>query len=124
METKLKNEELELFRWSLQTNGTIIFNPLQEQHTRCDTKKRFFAAATALAHLHGDVPGQVDIGLVLIHPHLGHTQGVTPRVESDVTVIRFLHPGNVSNPGARQHLHTASTQPHLEVHSTGEININ
>lgn len=77
--------------------------------------KRGLSAEKCRSHLHGDVPGQVDIGLVLIHPDLCHTQGITPCVESYVTVVRFLHSCNMSHSGARQHLHTASTQPHLWV---------
>lgn len=77
------------------------------------------AILSASAHLHGDVPGQVDVGLVLVHPDLGHPQGVAPRVESDVIVVRFLRPCYVSHPGAGQHLHAAAAHPHLQV-SDGE----
>lgn len=71
------------------------------------------------AHLHGDVPGQVDVGLVLVHPDLGHAQSVAPRVEGYVAVVGLLHPRNVSHPGAGQHLHAAAAQPHLEVRGGG-----
>lgn len=74
---------------------------------------------SACAHLHGDVPGQVDVGLVLVHPDLGHTQSVAPRVEGYVAVVGLLHPRNVSHPRAGQHLHAAAAQPHLQV-SGGE----
>lgn len=65
-------------------------------------------------HLHRDVPGQVDVGLVLVHPDLGHAQSVPPGVVSYVAVVRLLHPGDVSHPGTGQHLHAAPTEPHLQ----------
>lgn len=65
------------------------------------------------SHLHGDVPGQVDVGPVLIHPDLSHAESVTARMESYVAVVGLLDPRDVSHPGTGQHLHAASTEPHL-----------
>lgn len=72
------------------------------------------ATLSASTHLHGDVPGQVDVGFVLVHPDLGHPQSVAPRVEGYVVVVRFLRPCYVSHPGAGQHLHAAAAHPHLQ----------
>lgn len=66
------------------------------------------------SHLHGDVPGQVDIGLVFIHPDLSHAESVAARMVSYVAVVGLLDPRDVSHPGAGQHLHAASTEPHLQ----------
>lgn len=64
-------------------------------------------------HLHWNVPGQVDVRLVLVQPHFGHPQCIAPGVKTNVAVIRLLCPGNVSHPRAWQDLHTAPTQPNL-----------
>lgn len=64
-------------------------------------------------HIHGDVPGHVDVGFVLVHPHLGGSQRVPLGVVVDVVVVGLLGALDVGHSGAGQHLHAASALPHL-----------
>lgn len=66
------------------------------------------------AYLQGQVPRDVHVGLVVVHPDLGHPQSVPLGVKADVAVVRFLLPLDVGHPGARQDLHAAAAEPHLE----------
>lgn len=54
------------------------------------------------------------MGLVVIHPHLGHSQGVTFGVETNVVVVGLLLAFDVGHPGAGQDFHAAAAQPHLQ----------
>lgn len=65
-------------------------------------------------YLQGQVPGDVDVPLVVVHPDLGHAQRVALGVEADVVVVGLLLALDVGHPGAGQHLHAAPTQPHLQ----------
>lgn len=67
----------------------------------------------ARAHLHGDVPGHVDVTFELIHPNLGHSQGVSPHVRSQVLGVGLVRSLYVSDSSAGQDLHAAATLPHL-----------
>lgn len=64
-------------------------------------------------HIHGDVPGHVDVGLVFVHPHLGSPQSVALGVVIYVVVVGLLGALNVGHSGTGQDLHTAPTLPHL-----------
>lgn len=66
------------------------------------------------SHIHRDVPGHVDVGLVLVHPDLGGPQGIPLGVVVNVIVVRLLCPLDVCHSGAGQHLHAPATLPHLE----------
>lgn len=67
----------------------------------------------SVTHLLGYVPGHVDMALELIHPDLGHPQGVPADVRGQILRVGFVCPLNVGNPGARQDLNAPSTLPHL-----------
>lgn len=69
----------------------------------------------ALAYLQGNIPGHVDVTLVLVHPDLGHPQGVAPHVGRQVLRVGFVGALDVRDPGAGQHLHAATTLPDLPV---------
>lgn len=65
------------------------------------------------AHLHGDIPGHVDVAFKLIHPNLRHSQGVSPHVRSEVLGVGFVSALDVSDPCTGQDLDAAATLPHL-----------
>lgn len=58
------------------------------------------------------------MGLVVIHPHLSHSQRVALSVETDVVVVGLLLALDVSHPGAGQDLHAATAEPHLQQNQT------
>lgn len=64
-------------------------------------------------YLQRNIPGHVDVALVLVHPDLSHPQSVTPHVGRQVLRVGFVGALNVGNPGAGQHLHAAAALPHL-----------
>lgn len=64
-------------------------------------------------YCHGDIPCHVDVGLKIIHPHLGGPQRVTLGVVVDVIVIWLFGTLNVGHTGAGEYLHAATTLPHL-----------
>lgn len=70
-------------------------------------------ADLVLAYLQGNIPGHVDVTLVLVHPDLGHPQSVAPHVGRQVLRVGFVGALDVCDPGARQHLHAAATLPDL-----------
>ena len=43
-----------------------------------------------ITHVHGNVPGHVHMGFVLIHPDLGSAQGVALGIVIDVVVVWLL----------------------------------
>lgn len=65
------------------------------------------------AHLHGEIPGHVDVAFKLIHPNLCHSQGVSPHVGSEVLGVGFVSALDVSDSSAGQDLDAAATLPHL-----------
>ena len=69
-------------------------------------------------YLQRQVPRDVDVRFVVVHPHLGHPQGVALGVETDVVVVGLLLALDVSHPGAGQDLHAAAAQPHLQGNRT------
>lgn len=76
----------------------------------------------ALAYLQGNIPGHVDVTLVLVHPDLGYPQSVAPHVGRQVLRVGFVGALDVCDPGARQHLHAAATLPDLPVKGGGDTN--
>ncbi|KAG9339635.1 hypothetical protein JZ751_023526 [Albula glossodonta] len=69
-------------------------------------------------HIHGDVPGHVDMRFVLVHPDLSRPQGVPLGIVVDVIVVGLLRPLDVCHSSARENLHAAPTLPHLNVKQT------
>lgn len=70
-------------------------------------------------YVHGNVPGHVDVGFVLIHPHLGGPQGVALSVVIYVVVVGLLGALDVGHSGTWQDFHTPSTLPHLKQTAAG-----
>lgn len=64
-------------------------------------------------HLHGDVPGHVDVAFKLIHPNLRHSEGVPSDVGGEVLGVRFMGSLYVCDASAGQDLDAAATLPHL-----------
>lgn len=71
------------------------------------------------SYVHGDVPGHVDVGFVLVHPNLGGAQGIPLGVVIDVVVVGLLGALDVRHPGAGEDLHAAATLPHLDKRGNG-----
>ena len=69
-------------------------------------------------YLQRQVPRDVDVPFVVIHPHLGHPQSIALGVKTNVVVVGLLLALDVSHPGAGQDLHAAATQPHLQRNRT------
>lgn len=65
-------------------------------------------------YLQRQVPRNVDVPFVVVHPHLSHPQSVALGVKANVVVVGLLLALDVSHPGAGQDLHAATTQPHLQ----------
>lgn len=65
-------------------------------------------------YIHGNVPGHVDVGFVLIHPHLSGTQGIALSVVIYVIVIGLLGALDVSHSGTWQDFHASTALPHLD----------
>lgn len=64
-------------------------------------------------YLQRDIPGHVDVVLVVVHPHLSHPQGVSAHAGGQVLRVGFVGTLDVGDPGAGQNLHAAATLPHL-----------
>lgn len=71
-----------------------------------------------LIYLHWEIPCQIDVGFILVHPDFGHTKGVSSSVEGDVTVVRLFCSSNMGHSGTGQNFHAASTQPNLAFQKT------
>lgn len=67
-----------------------------------------------LTHLQWQVPCNVYMGLVVVHPHLSHPQCIPLGVKANVIVVRLFLALNVGHSRARENLHAATTQPYLE----------
>ena len=52
-------------------------------------------------HLLRDVPGHVDVALVLVHPNLRHPESVAAHVGGQVLGVGLVGTLNVRNPGTR-----------------------
>lgn len=61
------------------------------------------------------VPGQVDVVFVFIHPDLCDPQGISPHGLAQIRHVGFVRPLDVGDPGAWNYLDTASTCPNLEI---------
>lgn len=79
-------------------------------HTSTSTNTRVLCA-----YLQWNIPGHVDVALVLVHPDLSHPQSVTTHVGSQVLCVGFVGALDVRNPGTGQDLHAAATLPHLSL---------
>lgn len=66
-----------------------------------------------VSHLHGNVPGHVDVAFELIHPDLGHSEGVPSDMRGEVLGVRFMGSLYVCDASAGQDLDAAATLPHL-----------
>ena len=64
-------------------------------------------------YLQWNVPGHVDVILVLVHPDLSHPQSVTAHVGGQVLCVGLVGTLDVCNPGAGQHLNASAALPHL-----------
>lgn len=64
-------------------------------------------------HLHGNVPGHVDVAFELIHPNLRHPEGVASDVRGEVLGVRFMGALDVGDASAGQDLDAAAALPHL-----------
>lgn len=67
----------------------------------------------AAAYLKWNIPGHVNVTLVVVHPHLSRSQGVASHVGRQILRVWFVSTLNVGDPGARQDFHAASALPHL-----------
>ncbi len=81
-------------------------------HCCLDSSK--WGLVMAKTHIHGDIPGHVDVGLILIHPNFCCPQRVPLGIVVNVVVVWFLCAFDVSYSSTREHLHTAATLPHLQ----------
>lgn len=66
-----------------------------------------------LKHLKWQVPSQVDVVFVLVHPDFCYPQGISLHGHAQVRHVGLVVPLNVGDLGARNHFNTASTCPHL-----------
>lgn len=66
-----------------------------------------------LKHLKWQVPSQVDVVFVLVHPDFCYPQGISLHDHAQVRHVGLVVPLNVGDLGARNHFNTASTCPHL-----------
>lgn len=74
------------------------------------------------SYLHWNVPGHVVVVLVFVKPNLSHTKPIAPHeVPQGLFQVWFLEARDMSYAGARQHLHAATTQPHLQGTQSGKI---
>lgn len=73
------------------------------------------------SYVHGDVPGHVDVGFVLVHPNLGGAQSVSLGVVIDVVVVGLLGALDVRHPGTGEDLHAATTLPHLDKEGSSRV---
>ena len=80
----------------------------------CGPKAHRLGTTVLLHYLKWQVPGQIDIVFVLVHPHLCYPQGVPLHCGAEVWHIGLVGPLNVGNLGARNNLYTPSTRPYLK----------
>lgn len=66
-----------------------------------------------LKHLKWQVPSQVDVVFVLVHPDFCYPQGISLHGHAQVRHVGLVVPLNVGDLGARNYFNTASTCPHL-----------
>lgn len=69
-------------------------------------------------HLKWQVPGQVDVVLVFIHPDLCNSEGISLHSRTQVKQVGLVIPLNVSNLGTWNYFNTASTCPYLHEKNT------
>lgn len=100
---------------------------LKTQKTRCHFNRRKSNESNALGYAHvrcfsfifkdlkRQVPDQVDIVFVFIHPDLCDPQRISLHGKAQVRHVGFVGPLDVGDLGARNYLDTASTCPDLEI---------
>jgi len=66
-----------------------------------------------MKYLKWQVPEQVDIVFVFIHPDFCYPHGVSPHGYRQIRHVGLVGPLNVGDPGAWNNFNTASTCPHL-----------
>lgn len=64
-------------------------------------------------YLHREVPCQIHIRFVLVHPDFRHSKSIASSVKGDVTVVGFFCSSNMCHSGTGQNFHAAPTQPNL-----------
>lgn len=69
-------------------------------------------------YLQWDVPGNVDIMFVVIHPDLSHSQSIPLHCNAQVWEIGFMGPLDVGYFRTRYDLDTSTTKPHLDTPNT------
>ena len=66
-----------------------------------------------MLYLEGQIPGQIDVVFVLIHPNLCYPQCIPFHCDAEVWQVWLMVPLNVRNPGAWHNLNTSPTCPNL-----------
>lgn len=66
-----------------------------------------------ITHLHGNIPGHVDMAFKLIHPNFCSSEGVSPHVRREILSVGFMSTLYVGDASTRQDLNAAATLPHL-----------
>lgn len=77
------------------------------------TKRTHLLWKRGITHLHGNVPGHVDVAFKLIHPDLCHSEGVPSDVRGEVLGVWFMGSLYVGDASAGQDLDAAAALPHL-----------
>lgn len=66
-----------------------------------------------IVYLHREVPCQIHIRFVLVHPDFCHSKSIASGVKGDVTVVGLFCSSNMCHSGTGQNFHAAPTQPNL-----------
>lgn len=70
------------------------------------------------AYIHWQVPCQIDIWFVLVHPDFCHPKCIAPSVKGNITVVGLFCSCNMGHSGTRQNFHASPTQPNLGFKNT------
>lgn len=64
-------------------------------------------------HLHGNVPGHVDMTFKLVHPNFCNSEGISSHVRCEILSVGFMSSLYVGDASTRKDLNTAATLPGL-----------